>query len=156
MPESDSPVYMRQDRHRRSDPVHARFQHALQVQTVEDGYNSGRTYYLQADSAAQCAEICDSLAACARRAREAAAAQSRLRRVQQAVCDAYESTPFQSAVAVLIIAVRLMRTHARTAAATLFQLLLPPAMPTPTLAATLSARTMRRRTEIRGNHPLYV
>ena len=94
-------------RHPKSaDSAQTRFRHALQLKTVPDGFNSGRTYYLQAASDAQCRAVCDSIALHSRRARKAVIAGTRLRRIQGKVLEAYESTPFQSAVAVLILAVR--------------------------------------------------
>ena len=50
-----------------SDVWHGRL---LELQTVEDGYNSGRTYYLQAVSEEDCKTICESIARYARRARQ--------------------------------------------------------------------------------------
>ena len=91
---------------RSADSAQTRFRHALQLKTVEEGYNSGRTYYLQAASEDQCLAVCESIAQLARLAREELAARSRFGRFQNAVLVAYESTPFQSAVAILILAVR--------------------------------------------------
>jgi hypothetical protein len=97
---------------RSADSAQTRFRHALQLKTVEDGYNSGRTYYLQAASEDQCRAMCESIAQLACLARERQAARSRFGRFQNAVLVTYESTPFQSAVAVLILAVRRGRvTH---------------------------------------------
>jgi hypothetical protein len=64
-----------------------------------------RTYYLRATSEAQCRAIIESITNLSRLAREAAEKTSRLHRIQSFVRDAYESTPFQTTVAVLIIAV---------------------------------------------------
>jgi hypothetical protein len=116
VPEPSEPHLLpliRQIRIKSADSVKTRFRHALQLQTVEDGYNSGRTYYLQASSDERCKTICDSITRHARRARRAAEAQSRLRRAQSVVLAVYESTPFQSAIAVLILAVSGRRTRAR-------------------------------------------
>ena len=63
------------------------------------------TYYLRATSEAQCSAIIESLSSNARRACEAAEKRSRLRRMQESILVAYESAPFQSFVALLIIAV---------------------------------------------------
>ena len=92
-------------RPKRAEAATTRFQHALQIKTREKGYNSGRTYYLQAADAAQCAAVAASLAVCARRAREASEAKSRARRAQAAVCRVYESSIVQTIVALLIIGV---------------------------------------------------
>ncbi len=117
MPEPSEQPAARQNRIKSADTVKTRFRHALQLQTVEDGYNSGRTYYLQASSDERCKTVCDSIARHARRARRAADAQSRLRRAQRVVLAVYESAPFQSAIAVLILAVRAPRARERGACA---------------------------------------
>ena len=72
------------------------------------------TYYLRATSDSQCRAIIESITKNARRAREAAEKRSRLRRMQASVLVAYESTPFQSIVALLIIAVHSTRSHGGT------------------------------------------
>ena len=102
-------------RSNRADATQSRFKHAMQVQTDAGGYNSGRTYYLQAADAAECDAIAASLAECGRRARKAAEAKSRVRRIQAAVCRAYESPPFQSFVVLLIVAVRRLASKLRRA-----------------------------------------
>jgi hypothetical protein len=68
-----------------ADSAKTLFRHAVQIKTDADGYNSGRTYYLQASSAEQCAELCASLAVLARRARKAVVAGTRFRRLQTKV-----------------------------------------------------------------------
>lgn len=88
-----------------ADSSQTRFQHAFQLKTIPDGFNSGRTYNLQAASDEQCRTVCESILRLSRRAREEAAATSSIRRAQARVAAMYESTAFQSGVAVLIIAV---------------------------------------------------
>ena len=95
-----------------ADSAKTLFRNALQLKTDADGYNSGRTYYLQASSAEQCGAVCASLVLLARRARKAVVAGTRMRRLQGRVLRAYESVAFQSGVAVLIIAVRTTRVPA--------------------------------------------
>ncbi len=63
------------------------------------------TYYLRATSDALCRAIVDSITRNARVARERAETRSRLRRIQASILWAYESTLFQSFVALLIVAV---------------------------------------------------
>ena len=89
-----------------ADAARTLFQNAIQVKTDADGYNSGRTYYLQATSAEQCNSVCASVAVLARRARKAVVAGTLIRRLQGKVLRFYESMAFQSFVAVLIISVR--------------------------------------------------
>jgi hypothetical protein len=100
-----APSQHRQSSIKSADSSQTRFQHALQLKTIPDGFNSGRTYYLQAASDEQCRAVCESISRLARRAREEAAATSRIRRAQAHVAAVYDSTPFQSAVALLIITV---------------------------------------------------
>ncbi len=88
-----------------ADSSQTRFQHAFQLKTISDGFNSGRTYFFQAASDEQCRVVCESLSRHSHRARVDATATSSIRRAQQRVAEVYESTPFQSAVAVLIITV---------------------------------------------------
>jgi hypothetical protein len=72
-----------------------------------------RTYYLKASSEAQCRAVVESITNLSRLSREAAEKTSRLRRIQGMVRETYESTPFQSAVALLIMAVRDLRMLGR-------------------------------------------
>jgi hypothetical protein len=65
------------------------------------------TYYFRATSDAQCSAIVDSLSRNALIAREKAEKKSRLRKIQASILCAYESTPFQSFVALLIMAVQI-------------------------------------------------
>ena len=95
----------RQSAAKSADSSQTRFQYALQLKTIPDGFNSGRTYNLQAASDEQCRTVCESILRLSRRAREEAAATSSIRRAQARVAAMYESTAFQSGVAVLIIAV---------------------------------------------------
>ena len=65
-----------------SDSNKTKFQHALQVGTLEAGHNAGRAYYIQANSAEQCQQIVDSLQRLAKAARKRAEALSMFRRAQ--------------------------------------------------------------------------
>jgi hypothetical protein len=88
-----------------SDSNKTKFMYALQISTVVDGYNSGRSYYLKAHSEEMCQEIVSSLQIIAKAAMKQARAWSWFRRVQRKVRRVHDSTPFQLAVASLIIAV---------------------------------------------------
>jgi hypothetical protein len=61
-----------------ADSAQTRFQNALQIKTLPNGYNAGRTYYLQASSPEECQSVCSSLSLCARRARKAELAKTRI------------------------------------------------------------------------------
>jgi hypothetical protein len=77
----------------------------LLVETHPDGYNSGRTYYLQAESEALCKDLIQKLASYSAVAHEKAQAQSTFALTQRRVDRVYRSSPFQIFFAVLIIAV---------------------------------------------------
>ncbi len=78
----------------------------LMIETHPDGYNSGRTYYLQAKSDASCQDIIKWLTQYSTDAHERAHAQSVLRQAKLRVLKAYRSKAFQRLVAILIILVR--------------------------------------------------
>jgi hypothetical protein len=81
------------------------FKNAFEVQTIENGYNSGRTYYLKAPSEEAGDSLCEELTRNAKRAKDAADASTRFQKAQNAVLAFYDSTPFQMCVAFLILAV---------------------------------------------------
>jgi hypothetical protein len=78
----------------------------LMIETHPDGYNSGRIYYLQAESNAMCQKIIQKLKQYCAAARERANAQTAMAQAQQHVRKMYRSKIFQNLVAFLIIAVR--------------------------------------------------
>ena len=77
----------------------------LMIETHPDGYNSGRIYYLQAESRSTCQNLIQTLRERCTKAREKANAQTALAQAQQYVGKIYRSKYFQNFVAVLIIAV---------------------------------------------------
>ncbi len=77
----------------------------LMIETHPDGYNSGRIYYLQAESKAMCQKIIQKLKHYCSAARERANARTALAQAQQHVGKMYRSKFFQNMVAFLIIAV---------------------------------------------------
>lgn len=93
-----------------SDSNKTKFMHALQISTVDDGYNSGRSYYFKAQSDELCQEIVSSLQIIAKAARKRAQAWSWFRRAQSKVRRVNDSTPFQLGVAFLIITVRCLKS----------------------------------------------
>jgi hypothetical protein len=78
----------------------------LMIETHPEGYNSGRTYYLQAESKASCQDIIKKLLKYSTAAYERAHAQSVFRQAQLRVLKVYRSKVFQRLVALLIIMVR--------------------------------------------------
>jgi hypothetical protein len=77
----------------------------LMIETHTEGYNSGRIYYLQAESRAICQKLISKLRLYCAAARERANAQTTLAQAQQHVRKLYQSKIFQNIVAILIIAV---------------------------------------------------
>ncbi len=75
------------------------------IETDEDGYNSGRTYYLQADSSAQCREISNKISQISKLAIDRANSKTAFAQAQQPVRRVYTSTIFQNVVALLILTV---------------------------------------------------
>jgi hypothetical protein len=83
----------------------AKDENQLMIETSPEGYNSGRTYYLQADSKASCQDKIKKLLQHSAAAYERAHAQSAFRQAQLRVLKIYRSTVFQRFVAILIISV---------------------------------------------------
>lgn len=77
----------------------------LMIETHPEGYNSGRTYYLQAESKAFCQQVVQQLNQYCKEANERANAQTAFTLAQQHSRKMYRSTIFQNIVAILIIAV---------------------------------------------------
>ena len=78
----------------------------LMIETNPEGYNSGRTYYLQANSRASCQETVRILSKYCTAANEKAHARTVLAQAQRKVDRVYQSALIQGFFAVLIIAVR--------------------------------------------------
>ncbi len=87
----------------------AKDENELMIETHPEGYNSGRTYYLQAQSKASCQEIIKKLVQHSAAAFERAHAQSVFRQAQIRVLKVYRSIVFQRSVAVLIILVSIFK-----------------------------------------------
>ena len=81
------------------------FVNAFQIATIPDGYNSGRSYYLQADSSDVKQKVIEQLQALSRSARKRAEVKSLFRKVQDHVHQVYTTRIFQGSAAFLIIAV---------------------------------------------------
>ncbi len=81
----------------------------LMIETHPEGYNSGRTYYLQAQSTASCQDIIKKLVQYSAAAFERAHAQSAFRQAQLRVFKVYRSSVFQRFVAILIILVSIFK-----------------------------------------------
>jgi hypothetical protein len=87
------------------DSNKVKFKNTVQIRTIQDGYNSGRKYYIQARSEAECQEIAGNLKKYAAHELEKFLAKTRFEKAQEFVRNYYTSTACQSAVALLIIAV---------------------------------------------------
>ena len=81
------------------------FVNAFQIATIPDGYNSGRSYYLQADSSDIKQQIISQLQILAKTARKKAEVKSSFRMAQDRVRGVYVTRSFQGVAALLIVAV---------------------------------------------------
>jgi hypothetical protein len=82
------------------------FVRTVKIETHPDGYNSGRTYYLQASSDEELTRFIGILTDYARDARKRYEAKSVLERSQTKVRKIFHSTIFQCGAAFFILAVR--------------------------------------------------
>ena len=83
----------------------AKDENQLLIETHPEGYNSGRTYYFQAESKSSCQDIIKKLLQHSAAAYERAHVQSVFHQAQLRVLRVYRSAVFQRFVAVLIISV---------------------------------------------------
>jgi hypothetical protein len=81
------------------------FSHTMQIATRDDGYNSGRIYYLSTESKEALDKLISDLAKKAKIARVNAEASTKFQKFQLKVRKRYESGKFQGFMALLIIAV---------------------------------------------------
>ena len=81
------------------------FAYMMQIATRDDGYNSGRTYYLSTSSRDQLVELISYLTRAAEKARVNAEARTFLSMLQLRIRRWYESRIFQRLMALLIAAV---------------------------------------------------
>jgi len=82
-----------------------RFLHAFQVDTIEDGYNSGRSYHIRAESKERCDSIMATISTASIKARKAAMKASRFQESQQMVLRFHTNPLFQFVITSLILLV---------------------------------------------------
>ena len=82
-----------------------RFFNAFQIVTKPDGYNSGRTYHMQAGSKDECTNITSTISKWASKAEKAARNASRFERTQKIMLYCYTHVLFQSISSFLILTV---------------------------------------------------
>ncbi len=87
------------------DSAKSKHLNELMVETNPEGYNSGRTYYLQADSRESCQEIVRALTQHVGRANERAHAKTVFTHTQRFAGKLYQTPIFQNFFAFLIVAV---------------------------------------------------
>ncbi len=75
------------------------------IETNPEGYNSGRTYYLRADSYAVCREVSEKISQNSKQAIERDNAKTAFAQAQQQVRKIYKSAIFKNIVACLILTV---------------------------------------------------
>jgi hypothetical protein len=81
---------------------------ALRIDTSPDGYNSGRTYYLQLESDEECTRLATKMTAYVKDAIRRFEAKTGLERSQARARALFNSTMFQCSAAFFIITVRLL------------------------------------------------
>ena len=77
----------------------------IRIETIPDGYNSGRDYYFKPDSTECCESIVEELRRYASAAKGRNTGISSLQKLQTTALSIYDSIPFQIVSALLIIAV---------------------------------------------------
>ena len=87
------------------DPDNMKFSHVMQIATRDDGYNSGRIYYLSTVTKEELTELISDLSKKAKICRGQAEARTGFQKLQRRVRKRYESRKFQSLMAFLIVLV---------------------------------------------------
>ena len=96
--------------------VHAQaplLSYSLQIATLRDGHNSGRSYYIQTDSKESLDFLIQTLVRNSKLARKRLKARNFFRKAQYTARKWYETNVFQAVVALLICAVRARNPHSR-------------------------------------------
>ena len=88
---------------------HRSFSNVMQIATMDGGYNSGRIYYLSAESKEFMDGLIAELSAKVESARTHAISRTWLRKVQHKLRAHYDSPHFQGLMAILICGVRSLR-----------------------------------------------
>ncbi len=81
------------------------FQHAIIIQTIPGGFNSGRTYHVKANTAQEYKIVLGDLSILSHIARKKAASQSHFTNLQRRVRRVYNSKPFQGCAIACILMV---------------------------------------------------
>jgi hypothetical protein len=74
----------------------------LQIQTIPDGFNSGRTYYMRAATESMCWSIVDELSEVSQRAKKRAQTRTRIMKLQKKTKRFYDSLAFQGFIGFFI------------------------------------------------------
>ena len=77
----------------------------MHIQTIPEGFNSGRRYYIQVDSAEECSAMVEYLQGLVKTATSRMENLSRFRKSQKLVREVYQSVPFQLMSSLFIILV---------------------------------------------------
>jgi hypothetical protein len=88
-----------------SSGLNGRLDRIFQIKTIAEGFNSGRTYYLEAESVPTRRSIVPQLDAAIKSSKQRAEARSVFERLQGRVKGIYNSNLFQGAMALFIILV---------------------------------------------------
>ena len=88
------------------------FQNSIIIHTIPGGYNSGRTYYLKANSELECSKILADLSVNSIAAKKRAESKSNFAKLQRRVRRVYRSKIFEGISVSCIIMVSLPFQHA--------------------------------------------
>ena len=87
------------------------FQHAIIIHTIPGGYNSGRTYYLKANSELECTKILENLSSYSVAAKKKAESKSKFANLQRKVRRIYRSKIFEGLSVSCIVMVSFSFQH---------------------------------------------
>lgn len=90
---------------------HKTFSNVMQIATRDDGYNSGRIYYLSTESKDLLVQLIASLTSKSNAARAQALSRTWFHKFQRRLCLYYDSHRFQWLMAILIFGVRCFIIH---------------------------------------------
>ena len=85
---------------------HIMFSNVMQIATRDDGYNSGRIYYLSTESKEFLDELIASITVKSTAARAQALSRTWYQKAQRGLCKYYDSSQFQLLMALLIAGVK--------------------------------------------------
>ena len=87
------------------DRNESKYLNAMMIETDPEGYNSGRTYYFQADTKQKCRELVMTISKRVKEVQQKAQTKGLFKKIRHRVRNIFESRIFQNVFALLIIGV---------------------------------------------------